>query len=245
MRIPLNGDRVPLPTISDIFKVVDDSGHIGIVPVENSIEGPVGETLDNLFRYDNIFVNYEVIMKVNLVLASKSMNPKKIYSHPHAIQEARGFLLQRGFKNIIPVESTSKAAELASNDPEAGAICSRYAAQLYGLVVIDDNIQDDPENYTRFLVISKKKYFKGDKSMIFFTVEDKPGALYRVLEVFYKYNINITMIYSRPIRTLPWHYYFFLEYNGDVSDDKLFEDLKKVTKDLKIKGSYVTLQNSF
>ncbi|MCY0860312.1 MAG: prephenate dehydratase [Sulfolobaceae archaeon] len=241
----ISGNRIPIGTITDVFSKVNETNGIGVVPIENSLEGPVGETLDNLFRYDNIFVNYEIILKIRLVLASKGKEPKRVYSHPHALQEARNYLIRSKINNIIPVESTSKAAELASKDLEAAAICSEYAAKLYNLDVLEKDIQDS-ENYTRFLVISKEKRLSGAKTMLLFTVEDKPGALYKVLEKFYTSNINITMIYSRPLRTLPWHYYFFLEYQGDISsNDELFRELSTVTKDLKVKGSYTTLYKAF
>lgn len=207
-------------TISLVFKrVYERESSIGIVPIENSLEGPVNETLDNLYNYDNIYVIGEIEKKIELVLAARSDNLsqiKRIYSHPHAFNEAREKLKELGFNEYIPVESTSKAAKIVSQDSEAAAICSNFAAKLYNLKVLITISSHN--NYTRFIVLSKEMNSNGNKSMILFTVPHKPGALYKVLQVFYEYNINISMIYSRPLKSIPWQYYFYLEYEGGISN---------------------------
>ncbi|WP_240938920.1 prephenate dehydratase [Metallosphaera hakonensis] len=242
----LEGDHVELPTISEIFESVSKGG-VGIVPVENTLEGPVNETLDNLYTREDIFVNQRIDTKIDLVLASRYDVElplvKRVYSHNHAIHEARNTLSKLGLSNFIPVNSTSKAAQLAAEDRESAAICSKFAANIYGLKVLRDNIQDGV-NITRFLVISKQLTKAGEKTILLFTVPDTPGSLYRVLEKFYLHNVNLSMIYSRPVKVIPWNYYFYLEFDGDlVMAEKtgLLQELKNVTQQLKIKGTYTTL----
>ncbi|MEM0092039.1 MAG: prephenate dehydratase domain-containing protein [Saccharolobus sp.] len=242
----LVGDRLLAePTISAVFKKVDESrDSIGVVPIENSLEGPVNETLDNLYRYDNIYVESEISIKVELVLASKSKSLneiKKVYSHPYAFSEAKEKLEELGFKEYIPVESTSRAALLAANDINSGAICSDFAAKIYNLHVVASKLNSD-NNYTRFIVISKKLTKEGEKSMILFSVPHKPGALYKVLQIFYEHNINILMIYSRPLKSIPWQYYFYLEYEGSISNEEFVQKLRSNTTLLKIKGSFSSLR---
>ncbi|MEJ2780232.1 MAG: prephenate dehydratase domain-containing protein [Sulfolobaceae archaeon] len=246
----VNGNKIPLRSISEIFsRVYTDNNAIGVVPIENSIEGPVHETLDNLYKYDEIYVNSYIEREIKLVLAvntnvKRIEDIKRLYSHNHAIQEAKETLQKLKIENIIPVESTSAAALYASKDNYGAAICSQYAASVYGLKILLNNIQDNL-NITRFVTISKSLTTSGERTMIFFNVPHKPGALYRALEKFYKYNINLTMIYSRPLKVIPWQYYFYLEFEGELRNSKtinLLEELNAVVTNIKIKGSYSRLQ---
>ncbi|HII75035.1 TPA: prephenate dehydratase [Sulfurisphaera tokodaii] len=242
------GDKIPKRTITEVFNSITDNS-IGIVPIENSIEGPVHETLDNLFKNEEIYVNYEIEKEIKLVLAvNPSVNSlndiEVIYSHSHAINEAKETLSKYNFTNFVPVESTSTAALYASKQKYSAAICSEYAANLYNLKIILRDINDSI-NITRFIVISKKLIEDGDKTMVMFTVPHKPGALYKVLEKFYNNNINLTMIYSRPLKSIPWQYYFYLEFEGNIKDNKVkatLEEIRNITSMLKIKGSFTKLQ---
>lgn len=243
-----NGERIPKKTITDVFKSINESS-IGIVPIENSIEGPVHETLDNLFKYDDIFVNYEIEKEIRLVLAvNPSVNNvndiEVIYSHSHAINEAKETLSKFNLVNFVPVESTSTAALYASKQKYSAAICSEYAAKLYGLNILLNNVNDSI-NITRFLVISKRISYEGNKTMLMFTVHHKPGSLYKVLEKFYLNSINLTMIYSRPLKNIPWQYYFYLEFEGSLKDEKVkntLDEIRDIVQLLKIKGSFFKLQ---
>ncbi len=187
-------------------------------------------------------MNKIIQLKINLVLASKEnidINKiKNIYTHLYAYKEAQNSLLELGItNNIIPVESTSKAALLAMSDPNSAALCSEFAAKLYGLRILVYGVQDYDNNITKFALISKNSSLDGERSMILFTVPDLPGSLYRVLEKFYLFGKNLKMIYSRPVRNIPWHYYFYVEYEGSF-DEGVISELKKVTTSLKFKGSY-------
>jgi prephenate dehydratase len=219
-----------------------NSNALGVVPIENSIEGPVNETLDNLFVFDNIYAIYSIEIQIDLVLASKSdLNKiRRIYSHNHAIRESRNNLEKLGITNFIPVESTSKAAIMANNDKESAAVCSSFAAKLYNLNILYDKIQDGV-NITKFLVISRQLKTDGNKAIFLFTVAHKPGGLYKVIEKFYKRNINLTMIYSRPLRNTPWNYYFYLEFENFGNLLSLEREIREVVIELKNKGSYTKL----
>ncbi|BFH73329.1 prephenate dehydratase domain-containing protein [Sulfurisphaera javensis] len=228
---------------------ISNENSIGVVPIENSIEGPVHETLDNLFKFDDIYVNYEIEKEIKLVLAvNPSVNSiddiEVIYSHSHAINESKETLSKYNLTNFIPVESTSTAALYASKQKYSAAICSEYAAKLYNLKILLENINDSI-NITRFIVISKKLTTYGNKTMLMFTVPHKPGSLYRVLEKFYINEINLTMIYSRPLKSIPWQYYFYLEFEGNLEDEKVKDTLAKIQNlvtTLKIKGTFSRLQ---
>lgn len=243
-----NGNKIPVKTITEVFHNIKEDS-IGIVPIENSIEGPVHETLDNLFKFDNVYVNYEIEKEIKLVLAAnpsvKSINDiEVVYSHPHAFSESKDTLSKYKLTNFVPVDSTSSAAMYASKQTYAAAVCSEYAAKLYGLTILIDNVNDSL-NITRFLVVSMKKTSKGNKTMIFFTVPHKPGSLYKVLQSFYENNINLTMIYSRPLKTIPWQYYFYVEFEGSLEDENVKRALNEIsnkTTMLKIKGSFARLQ---
>jgi len=242
------GEKISRKTITEVFNSINENS-IGVVPIENSIEGPVHETLDNLFKNENIYVNYEIEKEIRLVLA---VNPtvnnlndiEVIYSHSHAINEAKESLSKLNLTNFVPVESTSTAALYASKQKYSAAICSEYAAKLYGLKILYRDINDSI-NITRFVAISKKISYDGNKTMIMFTVPHKPGSLYKVLEKFYRNAINLTMIYSRPLKNIPWQYYFYLEFEGNLKDQKVKQALNEIKDEvsiLRIKGSFSKLQ---
>ncbi|EZQ03066.1 prephenate dehydratase [Candidatus Acidianus copahuensis] len=232
-------------SISSVFAAVNKNNGIGVVPIENNREGPVNDTLDNLFHEDEIYINKEIEMPIRLVLAGSSYtkitSETKVYSHNHAIQEAKRTLQKLGITRVIPVDSTSRAAILAKEE-NALAICSEFAAKIYGLKVIKSDIQDGI-NITKFAVISNNITLEGDRSVVLFTVPHKPGGLFRVLQSFYERNINLTMIYSRPLKEIPWRYYFYLEYEGRYMDE-LMQSMKSNVEEIKFKGSFSFLYDN-
>jgi len=191
-------------------------------------------------------VNYEIEKDIKLVFASKNNridNIKRVYTNYYAGVEAKEFL-SRLDKEVIYVSSTSEAARLASNDIYSAAICSEFAAKIWGLNVLRSDLQEGI-NITRFIIISKRMATKGYKTMLFLTIPDVPGSLYKSLEKFYKYNINLKMIYSRPLKNVPWEYYFYLEFQGELEDmrvKKALKELEEVVISMKIKGSFSKLQ---
>ncbi|MEW6054008.1 MAG: prephenate dehydratase [Nitrospirota bacterium] len=238
---------VPVASIKDVFDAVaTDKADFGVVPIENSNEGVISYTLDLFYDYD-LKVSAEVMLRINHNLLSKSglrNRIRKIYSFTPATTQCRKWLAANmpGVP-IIEATSTANAADLASRDEKAAAIASELASEIYSLQFVERSIEDNKDNYTRFLVISKdfpKKSGK-DKTSIMFSVKNKPGALYDILEPFKKAKINLTKIESRPSRRKAWEYIFFADMEGHIEDSKLNKAIEMVRDNclyLKILGSY-------
>ncbi len=238
---------IPSQTIKDVFdEIMKGSAKYGVVPIENTIEGVVNYTLDLLVDYP-LLINGEIILEINLHLLSKNPNIneiKRIYTHSHALAETREWLLKH-MPNvpIIEVESTAKAAEIAKDDYEAGAIASEVAAEYYGLYILERKIDKHKHNKTRFLVIGKEPALRGkqNKTTFIFSVKNEVGALYKSLEILYKYNINMTKIESRPSKREAWDYIFFTDIEGHIEDRNIrdaLNELEKKSPFFKILGSY-------
>ena len=187
------------------------------------------------------------MMRISHDLLSLSGRPEeisKIYSHPQALGQCRKWL-RKNYPSVPLVETTStaKAAQMAAEDPSAGAIASSLAARLYGLRVVKSQIEDYFHNYTRFLVLGRQcpERTGKDKTSILFSISHAPGALYRVLRNFSEKGINLTKIESRPIKNKPWEYVFFLDFEGHVSDLPVQEGLTEMRREVlffKLLGSY-------
>lgn len=238
---------IPVGTIKEVFDSVEkERANYGVVPVENSTEGVVSYTLD-MFIDSDLKIAAEIMTEIShnlLSLTGKIQDIKKIYSHPQATAQCRGWLESSlpGIP-IIEASSTARAAEIASQDPSSGAISSELAAMLYGLQIVQKRIEDIVNNYTRFLVIAKKHPSKTgrDKTSIMFSIKDRVGALHSMLEPFAKHEINLTKIESRPSRRKAWEYIFFVDLEGHIEDEKIKRTLDKVKNEclfLKVLGSY-------
>jgi chorismate mutase/prephenate dehydratase len=169
---------------------------------------------------------------------------EKIYSKPEVFAQCRNWL-SATFKEAqtISVASTARAAQIAASEPNAAAIGSKVAAELYGLRVICENIEDITNNITRFLVIGREdaKPTGGDKTAILFSTAHKTGALVDVLEVFRRYDINMTNIESRPSKKREWEYYFFVDFLGHRTDENVVKGIEEARKhclQLSILGSF-------
>jgi chorismate mutase/prephenate dehydratase len=241
----LVGSRLPLrycATTDEIIRLVE-SGEVdyGIVPIENSVNGTVLPVLDALLSHE-VEVFGDVDLEVNHCLAAKRelkfSEIKAIYSHPQAIAQCMGFI-----NNYLPnaeiryTSSTSDAIRLL--DDYSAAIISENAAKLYKLVILRKGIQDlGDRNLTRFYLIRKKTgNMKGNITSLFFAVEDKPGALKNVLEIFYKKGINLRKLESRPAKTGLGDYIFFVEVEAPLSEEDV-KELKEVTTFYKIIGVF-------
>lgn len=238
---------LPVDSIKQVFRLVEvKEADFGVVPIENSTEGAVTHTLD-LFVDSHLKICGEIRLEISQNLLSKTGEIDKIhrvYSHPQALAQCRDWL-ERYLPSVplLEVESTARAAEIASEDLSCGAIASKLAADLYNLKVVQANIQDNPNNLTRFLIIGNKVREKTafDKTSIVFSVKDRVGVLYEILRIFAKNNINLTKIESRPSKQKAWDYYFFLDFEGHVDDDSVKQALQQLEKEtifLKILGSY-------
>ncbi len=243
----LSGSLIPKKEIADVFEEVEKGrADFGVVPIENTAEGVVTHTLD-MFVTSDLKVCAEVMFEVSLALLNKSGKVgdiQRLCSHPHAIGQCKGWVKENlPDVQLVEVSSTAKAAELAGVEPEAAAIASSAAAELYNLRVIEKNIQDTANNYTRFLVIGKKSAEKTgcDKTSLLFAIKDSPGALFKMLAPFADRGINLTKIESRPLKTKAWEYLFFVDMDGHITETNVAEavaSLESTAMFLKVLGSY-------
>lgn len=242
-----SADLIPESSIRDVFEGVE-CGRIdyGVVPIENSNEGVVGQTLD-LFVGSPVQIVGEVVQEISHFLLSKSgriQGIRKIYSHSQAIGQCR-LWIESHLKGVelVEVSSTTQAAERSKKDTKSAAIASELAGRLYGLRVVEPHIEDHASNVTRFLVISLKGLQKTgkDKTSILFSVKDRVGALNGVLKPFAQHRINLSRIESRPSKKKPWEYIFYVDLGGHQSDLPVKRALKALDAQcnfLKILGSY-------
>lgn len=237
----------PIDSIKGVFDAVEKGrADYGVVPIENSTEGVVNHTLD-MFVDSPLKIYGEVFLEVAHHLLSKAASVegiKRIYSHPQAIAQCRAFL-ETTLPNapITEVSSTAHAAKLCQEDATVAAIASELAAKLYQVPILSRQIEDNPHNVTRFLVISKKLHRPtgSDKTSIIVSIKDKPGALYQTLRLFSDKQINLTKIESRPSKKKAWEYLFHIDMVGHIEDEALrrvLDDLKPAVAHLKILGSY-------
>lgn len=243
----LSAALVPLKSIPAVFDEVERGrAHYGVIPVENSTEGVVNHTLD-MFINSELKIIAEIMLEISHHLLSKSGRIEqitKIISHPQPLAQCRHWL-ETNLPDIplVDVSSTAAAAQMVAEDESAAAIASSAAAAHYGLQVVKARIEDNPHNFTRFLVVGKKAPGKGgdDKTSIMFSIKDEPGILYRMLEPFSKRQINLTKIESRPMKQKAWEYVFFLDLMGHCDDEQIaaaIEELRPHCHFLKILGSY-------
>jgi chorismate mutase/prephenate dehydratase len=239
-------DYVPLSSIPSVFDEVL-RGHVdyGLVPVENSIGGGIVDTLD-AFLTSSAKICAEVLITIHHNLLAKDPWEKitRICSKAEVFSQCRKWLEATAeHRMIMAVESTTAAAKMAAEQPGVAAIGSRQAAELYGLPVLFENIEDNPDNVTRFFVIAREpaKRTGDDKTAIMFTTAHKPGALAEVLDVFRDKGINLTDIEKRPSKKVNWEYYFFIDAQGHASDKAMqeaIEEAKKHCLQLTVLGSY-------
>src|SRR5579864_362177 len=238
--------HVPLADIPSVFDEVV-RGHIdlGLVPVENSLHGGVVDTLD-AFLNNSARICAEVKITIHHYLLAREPweQVRTICSKPEVFSQCRKWLAAVGKdRDVQPAASTSKAAELAAQQPGVAAIGSKLAGQLHGLRVLFENIEDDPDNETRFFVIGREPARRsgGDKTAIMFTTAHKPGALAEVLDVFKENGINLTDIEKRPSKKVNWEYYFFIDAQGHQDDAPMLKAIHEARQhclQLTVLGSY-------
>jgi chorismate mutase/prephenate dehydratase len=237
----------PLAAIDEVFRDVESgTADYGVVPVENSTEGVVNHTLD-MFMRSALKICGEVEVRVHQNLLSNTQDLgsiEKIYSHQQSFAQCREWLDTHlpGVERIT-VKSNAEAARIASDHTNAAAIASEVAAELYHLNILRPNIEDDPDNTTRFLVIGKNPTPPSgtDKTSLLVSASNKPGALWLLLQPFADANISLTRIESRPSRVGMWEYVFFVDIEGHADEPKIAQALQKLQQDssmLKILGSY-------
>jgi chorismate mutase/prephenate dehydratase len=237
----------PKESIQEVFEAVEKrKANYGVVPIENSTEGSVNQTLDRLIESEVVIFG-EVMIQVSHHLLSHTgrlEDIRKIASHPSALEQCRKWL-RKNFPHVEVSEATStaKAAQMAAEDPKTAAIASSLAAQLYGLKIVESRIEDYLSNYTRFLIIGLRSNPRTgkDKTSILFSISHTPGSLYQALKPFSEKGISLTKIESRPIKGKPWEYIFFVDIEGHAEDAPIREVMVELGRSalfLKVLGSY-------
>jgi chorismate mutase/prephenate dehydratase len=245
-RFGSSADLVPASTIAAVFDEVN-RGHVdfGIVPIENSTDGRIVDTLD-MFQRLPLKICGEVQISVHHNLLSRTPRSEitEIYSKPQALSQCRDWLARNlPDVRLVDVTSTSTAAQIARDKPGAGAIASRQAAVQYGLDIVANNIEDNPHNVTRFAVIGEEttKPSGRDRTAILLQIPHTPGSLSDTLSAFKKNKVNLTWIESFPLRGGDSEYLFFLDFEGHIHDAKIrktLSDLEKKALSLRMLGSY-------
>jgi chorismate mutase/prephenate dehydratase len=243
----LSAELVPLKSIPAVFEEVEKGKALyGVVPVENSTEGVISHTLD-MFMESSLKITAEILLEVHHDLLSRTgrmEDVRKVYSHPQPLAQCRQWLDENlpGIP-VVDVASTAAAAQIVSDDYTAAAIASELAGSLYDLKTVRSRIEDQVNNFTRFLVVSRTPTERSgnDKTSVMFSVKDEPGILCRMLEPFARRGINLSKIESRPYKKKAWEYIFFLDLFGHASDPDVavaLDELKECCQFLKILGSY-------
>ncbi len=246
------GENTPshhCPSFREVFENVETGrASFGIIPVENSLTGSIHENYDLLLEYDLKIVG-EITLRIKHNLIAKegtsleSINT--VYSHPQVFQQCREYLEKHPEWDLVACQDTASSVQRVkeSNNIHEAAIASKEAASLYNMEVLEEGIETNPRNYTRFVVISRDDLLDGrkNKSSIIYSVSNKPGALYETLKIFADNHINLVKLESRPIHSQPWEYLFYVDLEIDIADDEykdILEELRKKTEFLKILGSY-------
>ncbi len=242
-----NANFTAVPSIRDVFHEVERKrADYGVVPVENSTEGVVNHTLD-MFVESSLHIvaeREEPISHTLMSISGKIKNVKSVYSHPQALAQCRQWLdTHLPGVAIHESASTADAATHATLDAASAAIASPLAAQIYHLKPIALKVEDSPENATRFLVIGHEvpPPSRRDKTSIVFSIKDRVGALYEMLQPFRSANLNLTKIESRPTKKKAWEYLFFVDFIGHQSEKHVttaLAELREKCNYLKVLGSY-------
>ena len=240
-------NAIPCASIDEVFRAAEaGTADFGVVPIENSTEGAISRTLDLLMQTP-LTISSEVSIPIhhNLMTLSGNMDGvRSICAHSQALAQCQGWLNQH-YPNIMrqAVASNAEAARLASEDPAVAAIAGEIASQHYGLQVVSAHIQDEPQNRTRFAVIGRKETEPSGKDLtsLVLYVLNKAGAVYKMLAPLEKFGVSMTRFESRPAKTGAWEYYFFVDIEGHVKEEKIrlaLAELKDSVAYFKVLGSY-------
>ena len=239
----------PKKTFQDVFDAAENGkDDYVVVPVENSIEGSVNEIYDLLLQ-TRMKVIGEVYQRVRhcLIVNRGAKKINYVHSHPQALAQCRGYLQKKKLEPV-PAYDTAGAVKMIKEGKmmDSAAIASKRAAELYGMKIVDEGIEDRKNNYTRFLILSAKKPKENSKTGTFktsmiFSVKHVPGALFGIIGEFAIRRINLTKVESRPTKETPWEYNFYVDFEGNEHDNHILDALKSIrpkTSYVKILGSY-------
>lgn len=246
-----NIETVPHENFSKaLHSTVGGDTEYTILPVENSIEGSVGESYD-LLMSTPLIVSGEIRQRIrHCLIGYGTLEQIKVaYSHPQALGQCRQFLEEHEIR-AVPAYDTAGSIKKISNDADdvtIAGIASKNAAMLYDVPIITKDIADNTHNYTRFLILSKDKKMSAtgyDKTSITFSIKHEPGSLYKILETFYHNNVNMTKIESRPTKTNAWEYNFYVDFEGHVDDPRVSHMMKTIGKNafVRVLGSYPSVK---
>ena len=239
-------ETIPCSTFAEVLKNTEGGrSDYSILPIENSLEGSVGESNDLLLGM-SLNAMGEIYYRIrHCLIGTGSIGEiDTVYSHPQALGQCRQFIQEHSLKTI-PCYDTAGSVKIISdlNKKNIACIASKRAAKIYDIPIIQEGIENNQNNYTRFLVFSKIKNdeAKNCKTSIVFSVKHESGALYHIINEFYQYKVNLTKIESRPNKDTPWEYNFYVDFEGHVDNSSIKEMLQKLrdnTSFLKILGSY-------
>ncbi len=238
----------PCESLDDVFKTVEKGEtQFGVVPVENSLEGSISRTYDLLLDSSLRVCGETGLRVIHCLIANPETQLdmiKRIYSHPQALGQCQAFLRHLG-RELIPTYDTAGSVKMIKEKgiKDGAAIASARAADVYGMKIIAKEIEDNPNNFTRFFILAKQDAppSGNDKTSIVFSVKHRPGALYEFLQDLALRNINLTKIESRPTRQKPWEYNFYLDFEGHHEDKmprEALDNLEKTSLFVKVLGSY-------
>jgi prephenate dehydratase len=242
-------DLHPCPSFEMVFQSVEQGKvKYGVIPIENSLAGSIHQNYDLLLKYHlrivgekNLRVSHNLIAHPNASLRQI----RRIYSHPQALMQCQNSTAKLGDMEIIPVYDTAGAVKKIRDEQlrNGAAIASDLAARIYGMKILKRGIEDNPENYTRFLILSNKESIPrdADKTSIVFSLKNLPGVLFRALSVFALRDVDLYKIESRPLHGRPWEYFFYIDFAGNMRQENCrnaISHLSEIATFLKIMGSY-------
>jgi prephenate dehydratase len=239
---------LPRATFDEIFDaVVEDQADRALVPIENSLHGSIHENYDRL-KSRPLHIVGETQLRIRQCLIARPGSSvgmiRRVASHPVALAQCRRFFAERPQVEPVAAYDTAGAVQdlMKGGLATQGAIASRLAAELYGAQVLLEGIEDDPENYTRFLLLSREggPIETANKTSIVFVLDNRPGALYRALGAFASRDVDLCKLESRPLRGHPWEYSFYVDVLGDPRGvaGEAVEELGRACRELRILGSY-------
>lgn len=244
-------EPVPCPTFEEVFARVQ-SGQVerGLVPIENSLAGSIHRNYDLLLEHELSIVGETNLRVEHQLLALPGVELKdvrRVLSHPQALAQCEHYLRTLEGVEMVPAYDTAGSARMLKEEGwrDAAAVASARAAETYGLQILVPSIEDDPENYTRFLLLSRQPAPPDAatdwKTSIAFAMENRPGVLFKTLAVFALREIDLTKIESRPFRGRPWEYIFYLDFAGPAHEEpgsRALDHLREITAFLRVFGSY-------
>ena len=246
------GERIttlPCQSFEAVFAAVQqDTGVDGLIPIENSLAGSIHRNYDLLLESDLQIVGEWSFRVSHCLMALPGValaDIRRVHSHPQALGQCRKRLAAMGLEPVAAYDTAGSARILAENQVrDAGALASRLAAQVYGLAVLAEQMEDDPANFTRFLLLSDlpaARDSRPSKTSLAFSLQNRPGALFEALRAFAERGIDLTKIESRPLAGKPWEYMFYIDFAGhpeDASCAAALEDLAAFALSVRLLGAY-------